>query len=209
VACELDATKVCGNKIDDLDTYYVWETGPNSYNQFVALTTLDGSNCGAATDKFCRFDEPAQLTYQVPNEAAYGTYAGQTVALQYGGYGNLWGIPGHCVDRSTNQTVDCGPGGDNIRYVPAFVIPFDAVQGTVTGTLAGVQGTYYVKWLDREVRFKKLATAACVALTLPGGLALPDGTDFKNPGLATSADYIGVEPVVTGTPRVIDGALKY
>ncbi|HKX44176.1 MAG TPA: hypothetical protein VJO99_23660 [Burkholderiaceae bacterium] len=43
--------------------------------------------------------------------------------LQYGGFGELWGIPGTCVSRLTNEKVSCETLDS--RYVPAFVIPFD------------------------------------------------------------------------------------
>jgi hypothetical protein len=144
----------------------------------------------------------------VPDTAAFGAFRGQKLVLQYGGFGNLWNIPGTCVDRFTNQSVTCS-GNQNERYVPAFVIPFDPVQGRLSGTTASGPVTYYAKWLERELRFRKLDASACAALTLPVGLTLPDGSDFHNPGPAGGATYIGVQPTVDGAPRVIDGDVKY
>src|SRR4029453_17070670 len=106
------------------DVYYQWETGPQPFNQFAAVKDSSG--------EFLAFDAPLNVNFQVPNEpAAYGEFAGQTLVLQYGGFGDLWGIPGKCVSRSTNEEVDCGE--QNARYVAAFMIPFDSVVGRVSG----------------------------------------------------------------------------
>jgi len=132
VRCDADTTKYCGAKLNDLQVYYQWQTGTQNWSQFFALRAPTGS-CAGSTDAFCRFDPPLSVTYSVPNDSvAYGVYAGQDVILQYGGFGNLWGIPGTCVDRFTNASVDCGQGGQNVRWVPAFAIPFDMTTGRVT-----------------------------------------------------------------------------
>jgi hypothetical protein len=59
----------------------------------------------------------------VPSGAAYGSYAGTTLVLQYGGFGQLWGIPGSCIDPVTNATVSCA--GQNVENIAAFEIPDD------------------------------------------------------------------------------------
>jgi hypothetical protein len=204
VRCDADSTKYCGSKLNDLPVYYQWETGTQQWNQFFALRAPSG-NCAGSNDAFCRFDPPLSVTFSVPNDsAAYGVYAGQDVILQYGGYGNLWGIPGTCVDRFSNAPVDCSQGGQNTRWVPAFAIPFDPTSGRVSagGT------TYYVKWLDREVRFSPAPTG-CTGLSLPASLTLPTAAGFLNPGVSASANYIGAAPTVTDAPRVIHGEVKY
>jgi len=204
VRCDADTTKYCGAKLNDLQVYYQWQTGTQNWSQFFALRAPTGS-CAGSTDAFCRFDPPLSVTYSVPNDSvAYGVYAGQDVILQYGGFGNLWGVPGTCVDRFTNASVDCGQGGQNVRWVPAFAIPFDTTAGRVT---AG-STSYFAKWLDREVRFSS-APSGCTGLTLPANLTLPTAGGALNPGVSTSADYIGAAPVVTGAPRVIHGEVKY
>jgi hypothetical protein len=206
VLCEGSTTNYCGNKLNDLPVYYQWETGTKQWNQFFALRALSG-NCAGSNDAFCRFDAPLNVTYTVPNDAAaYGEYAGRELVLQYGGFGNLWGIPGVCVNRFDNTPVDCSQGGMNTRWVPAFMIPFDATLGTV---VAG-STTYYAKWLEREVRFSQVALSTCSTLTLPdSSLALPTAAGYQNPGVDTSATYIGTMPTVTEAPRVIDGEVKY
>jgi hypothetical protein len=189
---------LCEYKVNELDVYYQWETGPNSSNQFAAVK--DSSNA------FVTFDAPLQVTYDVPNNPAmYKEYAGKGIVLQYGGFGELWGLPGICVSPQTNQEVACD-GGD-VRYVPSFVIPKDATTGKVTadGT------TYLVKWLEREIRFARKNLAVCngAGLTIPTGMTLPTADDLKNPSDPASSIYIGVRPTVTAAPRVIHGEVKY
>jgi hypothetical protein len=185
----------CDYKINDLEVYYVWETGPNHWNQFAGVRDSAGA--------FVQFDAPLQVTYNVPAGAQYGQYAGKSIVLQYGGFGDLWGIPGECVSSVTNEPVSCDQEG--ARYVPEFVIPHDATLGRV------INGTdsYLVKWLDREIRFARKDAAACSGLTLPGNVALPTAADLKNPGDPASDIYIGTKPEVTAAPRVIHGEVKY
>ena len=195
--CNGDPTHYCDQKVDELEVYYQWETGPNQWNQFAAVKDSNGS--------IVSFDAPLQVTYSVPNEAKYGAYAGKSLVLQYGGFGDLWGIPGHCVSRLTNENVSCDT--QDSRYVPAFVIPFDEVQGLVSNGST----TYLAKWLDREIRFARKDPAVCGAngVALPSALTLPDATGLKDPSDPSSAIYIGEKPVVTGSPRVIDGEVKW
>lgn len=187
----------CDNRVDQLDVYYQWETGPNQWNQFAAVKDGAGS--------IVSFDAPLQVTYNVPQGARYGAYAGKAIVLQYGGFGDLWGIPGECVSRLTNEHVACET--PDARYVPAFVIPYDEVAGRVSNG-----GTnYLVKWLDREIRFAKKDVAVCASagVTLPSALALPDASGLANPSDPASPVYIGDKPVLSSAPRVIDGDVKF
>jgi hypothetical protein len=195
--CAAASGTYCDYKVNGLDVYYQWETGANSYSQFAAVKDASG--------QFVAFDAPLQVTFNVPNSAAYGQYAGQSLVLQYGGYGDLWGIPGHCVSRSTNEVVTCD--GEQSRYVPAFVIPFDATIGKVTTSTS----TYLVKWLDREIRFARKDASVCTAagLALPSGMTLPSTSDLKNPSDPSSDIYIGAKPTVTAAPRVIHGDVMF
>lgn len=195
--CSVGSATYCDAKVNGLEVYYQWETGANSFSQFAAVKDTSGA--------FLEFDAPLQLTYAVPNETTYGEYAGKSIVLQYGGFGDLWGIPGHCVSRSTNDVVGCESEGS--RYVPAFVIPFDATVGRVMS-----QSTpYLVKWLDREIRFARKDPAVCAAagLTLPAGMTLPTQADLKNPSDPASDIYIGVKPAVDAAIRVIQGDVKF
>lgn len=197
-------SQLCDSKTEDLDTYYVWETGPNPWNQFAGLK--DGSGT------FITFDPPKNVDYTVPTGDAYGAYAGRSLVLQYSGFGQLWGIPGHCVDARSNLPVDCGNGDQrNTRYVPAFSIPFEQ---TAAGRVHEDANTYLVKWLDREQRFARVDGAQCSALALNGSFTLPDAAGLRNTSQAqtTEAPYgIGAKPALAdGTaPRVIHGEVKY
>jgi len=184
----------CDYKANDLDVYYVWETGPNNWNQFAAVKD--------ANNTFVKFDAPLQLNYTVPTGTQYGQYAGKTIVLQYGGFGNLWGIPGSCVSSLTNQPVSCDQ--QNARYVPEFVIPADS-----TGVVTDGTNTYLVKWLDREIRFARKLLSACSGLTLPSTVTLPTSAVLKDPSDPASDIYVGTKPVVTGEPRVIQGEVMY
>lgn len=195
--CDTGSGTYCEYKVNDLDVYYQWETGVQSYNQFAAVKNSSG--------EFVNFDAPLQVNYTVPQGAAYGEYAGQSIVLQYGGFGDLWGLPGYCVSPSTNQQVECN--GSEVRYVPAFVIPATTSQGVVTAN-----GTsYYVKWLQREIRFARKSLSVCdgAALVVPSGGTLPTADDLKDPSDPASPIYIGVRPAVTAAPRVIQGEVKY
>jgi hypothetical protein len=195
--CDIGSGTYCEWRVNNLDVYYQWETGPNQYNQFAAVKDGNGA--------FVNLDPPLQVNFQVPQGAAYSQYAGKNIVLQYGGFGELWGLPGICVSPQTNQEVACE--GEGVRYVPSFVIPYDATAGRVT-----VNGTtYLVKWLEREIRFARKNLAVCdgAGLTVPSGMVLPTAADLKNPGDPASDIYIGTRPAVTAAPRVIHGEVKY
>jgi hypothetical protein len=87
------------------------------------------------------------------------------------------------------------------------VIPHDVTSGRVTANGT----TYFVKWLDREIRFARKNLSVCngAGLTIPSGLALPTSADLKNPSDPASDIYIGVRPSVSAAPRVIHGEVKY
>jgi hypothetical protein len=195
--CDVGSGTYCEWRVNNLDVYYQWETGPNQYNQFAAVKNSSGA--------FVNLDPPLQVNFQVPQGASFGQYAGKSIVLQYGGFGELWGLPGICVSPQTNQEVACD--GGEVRYVPSFVIPHDIATGTVTANGT----TYLVKWLEREIRFarKNLAVCDTAGLTIPSGLTLPTSADLKNPSNPASDIYIGVRPTVTAAPRVIHGEVKY
>lgn len=205
-----NAANVCGGTcttfnqgdVDFLPTgssYYVWETGGNPWNQIAILMN------GATP---ITFQAPLQVNFAVPNDPAkygtkFGTYAGATIALQYGGFGDLWGIPNECVDLTTNSACTfpaTQQQQQNYRWTSKFSIPFDLNDGLVTTGAT----TYFVKPLDKEVRLAKV--------TCPGGLTT---AGVSNTGLPTSADFadptslVGAKPTVTAAPQVIHGVKQY
>lgn len=195
--CSEGSGVYCESKASQQEIYYRWETGADSYNQFAAVKD--------ANDVFVEFDAPLQVNYSVPDEAGYGEYAGQQLVLQYGGFGDLHGVPGHCVSPTTNEVVSCD--GENVRYVAALTIPFDATQGQVVSGDA----TYLVKWLEREIRFARKDLSECTAagLELSSDISLPTIAELQNPTDPASPAYIGPMPDVAAAPRVVDGEVMF
>jgi len=193
--CSTGSGTYCDFKVNDADVYYQWETGANNWNQFAAVKDSSGN--------VVHFDAPLQVNYTVPTGVQYGQYAGKAIVLQYGGYGDLWGIPGQCVSRLTNQPLSCE--NQDARYVPEFVIPMSDTTGVVTSG----SSTYLVKWLDREIRFARKSLSACGSLVVPTNVTLPTASGAVNPADPASSAYIGVKPTVTTAPRVIHGDVKY
>lgn len=195
---ECGTGQYCDYKVNDVEVYYQWETGVQPFNQFAAVKDSSGA--------FVHFDAPLNVNFEVPNDPAkYGEFAGQTLLLQYSGFGELMGIPGKCVSSSTNLPADCSD--QTSRYVAAFMIPADATIGRVTTE----SSTYLVKWLEREIRFARKSTTECddAGLQITQGLVLPTSSDLKDPSNSSSDIYVGTRPTATGAPRVIQGEVKY
>lgn len=138
------------------------------------------------------------VTFDVPNDPArFGQYAGTVLSLTYAN-STFWNLPtGWCGPDPAN------PGGTRCEH--AFVIPFDAIEGRVT---SGGQ-TYWVKWLNRTTRLASKDINECSTLPVPGFVMLPDASSLQDPSDPNSPNYIGIEPVVTDPPRVIDGVIQY
>ncbi len=203
--CNANPVQYCDWAVNSASVYYVWQTGPNNWDQFSAVKD---SNTGV----FVHFDAPLQVNFTVPAGAAYGSYANTSLVLQYGGFGDLWGIPGSCVSRVTNLAADCSD--QNSRYVPQFVIPYDPTaspqKGVVTTSAGGVVTSYLVKWLDREIRFAVKSNGDCTTAGLATTTAtLPTASSLMDPSDSSSSIYVGTKPTVSGAPRVIQGDVKY
>jgi hypothetical protein len=186
LACEMtpvppDPDSTCGWKTwSELPEYYVWETGPNTWNQFTALKD-------PSTLEVLEFEPPLLVSY-VGGESGTSTYY-----LEYSGFGNLNGIPGKCVDPDTGDEMPCGPDS---RWVPEFNI---AEGSEVDDVVSGAP--YFVKPLEMEQRMKPTESPApCADLNLTT-YPLPNISDFVDPN-------IGSEPVVEGPPAVIGGVVQ-
>jgi hypothetical protein len=174
-------------------SYYTWVTGSQQWQQSLWLSS--GANVVA-------FDAPQNISYTVPNDPAYGSYAGVPILLQFNGFGNLYGIPGKCVAPLDNALVACNT--PNARYVPLFSIPDGA-----TMTLPSPATPLIVKALSAEIRLKNLgasAATACASMTLTTVAPPTGGT--HDPSSSADAFYIGVKPTVTAAPKVIDGVIQ-
>ncbi len=194
---------------DTLDVYYTWQTG-SDWNTLKLLTDANG--------KAVTFDEPFILDYihgaagtsngvAIDNTGLSGGPAttdqwyGARMGLQYGGFGDIWGIPGHCVNMDTGLDESCSMTS---RWIPAFSIPDESAATYVDS--AGTTQTVYIKALEKEERMVPLAT--CTA-TLTA-YALPAATDYVAPGIGaepTAATHPN-DPIASGAPSVVGGVVQ-
>ena len=195
----LTSPQICGWKAwSALDSFYTWETGPNSWNQFIAIKDSNG---------FVKFDPPMQVKY-IGLGGANGNL-GTTYMLDYSGFGQLNGIPGKCVNMDNGSDADCSQSANSqsIRWVPQFIIP-PTTTVTATDPADNSSTTCYVKPLQVEQRMKADTTAgACsFAPTDFSAYTLPSITD---PGMWNDpATANGAEPNVTAAPAVIGGVVQ-
>ena len=194
---------------DTLNVYYTWETG-SDWNTLKLLTDSNG--------KAVTFDEPLILDYihgaagisngvAIDNTGLTGGPAttdqwyGSRMALQYGGFGDLWGIPGHCVDMDTGSDKSCDM---NSRWVPAFTIPDESAATYVDST--GTTQTVYIKALEKEERMTPLSS--CTA-TLTA-YSLPPSTDYVAPDIGSipTAATNPSDPIASGAPSVVGGVVQ-
>jgi hypothetical protein len=183
----------CPGLVDKAAVIYQWETGPNQWNQYFGAVGVT-------------IDPPKNLTlaahYGGVNHSgntifggAASAYDGNSLQLQNSGFGELQGIPGGCVDPDTNATVPCS---QNARWVPAFNIADGA--GVSDGT-----ATYYVRYMERELRLSTVARTGA-SPTLPStSLALPDATLIS----VNARTQNGTLPTPANPePAVIDGTVQ-
>jgi hypothetical protein len=143
------------------------------------------------------YPQTLDVTFEVPNDPVrYKQYAGTTMTLTYAN-SFFWGMPSVCGTDPHN------PGHGLCEDV--FVIPYDTLEGRVTA--AGQ--TYWVKWLNRAVRLAAKDMSECASLNPPGYVDLPTAASLADPSDPNSPNYIGIKPVVTDPPRVIDGVIQY
>jgi len=120
---------------------YRWETGSNDWNKTFAVREPGTSN-------FVEFEPPLQISYQftAADDANAGgnfagsEYYGQTFLLEYGGQGELWGIP----------WVQNGE-----RWSAAFTI--------ADGSLLG-NNMFAVKGVEKEQTMREVALSSCSSL---------------------------------------------
>lgn len=163
----------------ELDVYWTWETGSNSWNQYTALQDSNGN--------IVFFDHPLDVQYKHSDGATY--------QLQFEGHRNLHGIPGICMSWETGGEVSCSEGGD-IRWIPQFSI----LDGSLVTDVAS-DATYLVKGLDKEQRMEIVDSQLCEEAGLK--FRLDDG-DLPHSDEFVDFD-IGTEPVVTDPPAMIAG----
>lgn len=172
-------------------TYYTWQTGPNPWDQSLWLTNK-------STSAVLQFDAPQNIAYTVKAaDDASGAWAGKNIQLQFNGFGNLFGIPGSCVNPVDNSPVDCSVAG--ARYVPAFAL----ADGD---TMSMGSTPLIVKGLDEELRLASVPLSSCTGANLTlNPQTVPTG------GTTDPSATLGAKPTPTvnsGAPKVIDGVIQ-
>lgn len=167
---------------------YRWETGLDAWNKMTIIKQGDTA---------VTFDKPLEFRYvhSAGNDRSSlalvaGRFAGQTFLLNYGGPGQLWGIPARAVGAE-GETVS----GDHFRYYPAFNLK-DGVQ------LSKGSAQYVVKAIDIEQKMVRDDLSACSTLNFNGLIEPPS---------ELSDDYnvdIGPVPTVDDAPAVIGGEIQ-
>jgi hypothetical protein len=190
--CSWDTTKICPWQArGGLSTFYVWETGPKSHNQLAVMIAGDNSSV--------KFDPPMSVKYTHSGTGSNSgkSYDNASFYLEYGGFGDLWGLPSFCISRKTGEKASCANDGTT-RWVDEIMIPADSIA---TQTKDG-STHYMVKPLEIEQSMKKASSASvCTAAGLSvGGMSLPDSSGFSDP------TDIGLKPTVSGPPAVVAGA---
>jgi len=160
--------------------FYTYETGSNAWNRYTTL--LDAENVAVS------FDPPIQFSYThtTGNDANdSSSFDGRTFLLNYGGPGDLHGIPYAGIDLNGDDVPD--------HQFPAFTI--------AAGVVMGPEGIYVLRASESEYTLL-IAPGDCGALDIDtvGDLELPDETSWTNPNL-------GATPEVLDAPRVIEGEL--
>ncbi|CCN83680.1 conserved hypothetical protein [Vibrio nigripulchritudo SFn27] len=151
-------------------TYYVWETGISSWNQLSAVRN--------SQNNIVTFDKPIQFSYSHSNandrSGNAGNYDGQTFLLNYGGNGDLWGIP---YEKQGNQ------------YRPKFSI--------ADGTLMGSSNQYVIKAKEIEQQMQN-ATGQCTALTLQDPAVAVPTSITGNANIGVMPTVTGEPSVIAG-----------
>lgn len=176
--------------------YYTWQTGPNQWDQAMWLTPT-GSSTPVA------LDPPQNVHYTVTAQddtSQSAAWVGKSIQLQFNGFGNLWGLPGNCVDPVDNSVVSCGP---NVRFVPSFALHDGATMSLGSSTLI-------VKALDAEMRLSNVPLSTCTGANLNlNPQTPPTSAGLHDPSSSSDAYYIDVEPTpVLMTPKVIHGVVQ-
>ena len=174
-------------RITEGNSWYSWETGPNSWNKFSALKKADGSKE--------QFEAPRRFKYRhlkandITGKSGENSYLEKTFILEYAGHGELWGIP----------SANFGEDDDEQHYAPAFTIR----SGTVIKEM-DTDAEYVVKILEAEERLKKVADTDCAGLSSADVPPLPNIDGWENP--ADQDD--GLIDEVDNAPAVIEGELQ-
>ena len=201
-----------------------WEgTGPDTwYELSFGASQWDRKRYAVdqSTSDYVTFARPTTVYYQIPNDATlYGEDADKSARLEFGGFGELWGIPGHVIDTTTGASLGeffQGEWKENYRYVNRFMIePYSGVDPVLT--VKGSDTTYKVKalggeqWLALKAAAKDTLTYTKSADNLPAWSNIINVGPTNDEGEA-NINAIGAVPAAadlinSGDAAVIHGEL--
>jgi len=164
VQCDWDPNETCGWQLEsNAEVFYRWESGKESWNKLVALEDGNG---------VVSFDQPLSIKYE---HAANG----KTYMLEYGGFGDLWGIPEQCFEGETGTEINCpwnDPdytgeyGGEWLQVRNQFSIPAGSNATYKDDSANSVE--VVIKALEEEHYLRPVDVANCTN----SGLSIVDYT---------------------------------
>lgn len=149
------------------NTYYEIETGPNSWNQHREIRQ---------NSSVVSFDKPLNCSYTHSISAS----SQQLYQLNYGGAGDLWGIPWEQVSSTLWRPKVTIPDGTELSCK-------DANDNSVT---------YLARALDVEQQMSEVSASNCSDLSTDFDLSLP-GDDFVDPDIGDMPTDLTIK-VITG-----------
>ncbi len=182
------------------DVSYRWETGANSWNIYSAVKDADGD--------YVQFQAPIQMLYKHDdaNDINWETGAqteqhNATYMLEYGGEGQLWGLP---WDNGCDEG-EGGEGGEGGECSGRWGNTFSLKDAT---TLTDGTTYYVVKGIQREQSMIEDDIAECdtLASAVDVDLELPTSADVD--GITQDMASYANKPVVTDAPAVIEGEVQ-
>ena len=206
------ASFTCAEESDDycmrpfwdgtVSEYYFIESGHRPFQQKRRILDSSGNEIA--------FTPPQTLYFTPPDTVAkYGNYAGTEIQLEFGGGDKLWGIPGSCLNLTTEVFSDnCYRNGSNGSagfwpWVDQFKIPKNETTGLLY-TGKGKTGTSYLAAQNEGAVFLGKNAAAIGSLTLGTVAQLPTAAP-TNIGPNGGTNYIGAEPTQPTTPSIRAG----
>ena len=188
--CSWDNNSICPwDGRQSLSTFYTWETGTNDWQKLTVLVASDNSSV--------KFEPPMNVKYTHSGTSSNSgkSYDNASFYLEYGGFGDLWGLPSFCINRKDGEKVSCA-NDQSTRYVEDILVP---AYADVTQTKDGTTN-YIVKPLEIEQTMKKASSASvCTGAGLAfGDISLPDESGYTAPDMTAM-------PTVEGPPAVVGG----
>jgi hypothetical protein len=195
LACPWDAGETCGWRAEEeLDVFYRWESGKESWNKLVVVQDAEGNPV--------TFDKPFSVTYEHTGGTKY--------RLEYGGFGDLWGLPFHCENGETGEEIPCQSWGFDefedvwIRWVEDVNIPA-GTNVTYAHPTTGLDTEAVVKAQEEEHFLNVVDSINCTN----AGITTTDYT-ADLPSLDDWVDSSGIGELPTGDIeiKVIEGVYQ-